>query len=939
MGVALALDGTVYFGCYDYRLYALDTNGTPKWSYVTFGSLGPPAIGADGTIYVISKDKNIYAINPDGTKKWSAATTISCGTPTISSTGIIYVIGSYNSGGYNPNSIQAFYPDGSQYWISTVSNTGGVNGGDNGVANSVVLATDGTIYISAGNLIAINPDGTQKWTYIPINNDKIIGPPSIGIDGTIYCGANGSDASPDGHLVLAISPLGSLLWSFRTHGDITRSPAVATDGTIYIPSDDVIGGVLNTTLYALNPNGTQLWSFIPRNQNNQIIDSIWSSPIITNDGTVYFGGSAFTGLYAVYGSSASANSAWPMKGHDLRQTHRQIVAPVVTGVNPASGSTNGGVLVTITGNYFANGFAVLFGGASATAVTALDATHITCTTPNHSAGTVDVTITNLDGKTGTASGAFTYIAPPQIASLSPTHGSTLGGSAVTITGIAFATSGVVTVTIGGVPATGVTVLSSTQVTCAAPSHSSGPFNVVITNPDGQSSTLANGFTFISPPSLTSLSTTTCDSNGDVSVTLNGANFLTGANIAFGGAAATDVAVANATQITCTTPPHAAGVVDVVVTNWDGQAASLLGAFTYTQAPPPTATGITPTGGSTAGGRSVSVSGTLIARRAQVSFGGAWATAVTITGTVKVDCTTPTHAVGLVDVSVVNPDGQAATLSGAFMYYTPLSFTSSPTATPNPSTAGGPTQFSCGTSLSDATVSWAFGDGTSATGAAGSHVFLAAGTFTATATSVHDASGQSLTGTVNVTVVWPGGVGDADGDGFPNEIEVALGSNPVVAGSTPFDLPAVQASTGLVIAKMGIKLNFAKPNNDSITLQGILPIDDGFQPGGKAILDVGGVIKTFDLNTKEASTPRSTTTSFKLTVKSKKGVVLAQNAKFSVKLLRGAFAVTLADEGLANTNVRNSAVMIPVVIVLADRSYTQTTQRVYTAKINRSGMAK
>lgn len=33
-----------------------------------------PALGLDGTTYAGSDDKSLYAINPDGTKKWSYTT-------------------------------------------------------------------------------------------------------------------------------------------------------------------------------------------------------------------------------------------------------------------------------------------------------------------------------------------------------------------------------------------------------------------------------------------------------------------------------------------------------------------------------------------------------------------------------------------------------------------------------------------------------------------------------------------------------------------------------------------------------------------------------------------------------------------------------------------------------------------------------------------------
>lgn len=68
--------------------------------------------------------------------------------------------------------------------------------------------------------------------------------------------------------------------------------------------------------------------------------------------------------------------------------------------------------------------------------------------------------------------------------------------------------------------------------------------------------------------------------GGTAVTLTGANFLAGAGVTFGGTAATDVIVASESSITCVTPAHAAGFVDVVVTNPDTQTGTLAGGFRF-----------------------------------------------------------------------------------------------------------------------------------------------------------------------------------------------------------------------------------------------------------------------------------------------------------------------------------------------------------------------
>src|ERR1041385_1139142 len=67
------------------------------------------------------------------------------------------------------------------------------------------------------------------------------------------------------------------------------------------------------------------------------------------------------------------------------------------------------------------------------------------------------------------------------------------------------------------------------------------------------------------------------------VQIGGNGFQQGAVVTFGGATALG-AVVNDTTITASAPPHAAGPVNVVVTNPDGQTSSLTAAFTYLAAP-------------------------------------------------------------------------------------------------------------------------------------------------------------------------------------------------------------------------------------------------------------------------------------------------------------------------------------------------------------------
>ena len=330
---AVDSDGTIYIGCMDNKLYAINPDGTEKWEFLTNGWIeSSPAIGSDGTIYVGSSllgDK-LYAINPDGTKKWEFSTGGNVeSSPAIDLDGTIYI-----GSGYDDNKLYAINPDGTKKW-EFVS--------DDRVESSPAIGLDGTIYVGTGGssdkLYAINPDGTKKWEFLAGNDVK--SSPAIGLDGTIYVGSwdkklyainpDGTkkwefltgyalSSSPaiglDGTIYVgswdkklyAINPDGTKKWEFLTDDDVKSSPAIGSDGTIYVGSDD-------KRLYAINPDGTKKWEFLTGNY-------VRSSPAIGSDGIIYVG-SNDDKLYALYGSGRLADSPWPMFHHDIKHTGRK----------------------------------------------------------------------------------------------------------------------------------------------------------------------------------------------------------------------------------------------------------------------------------------------------------------------------------------------------------------------------------------------------------------------------------------------------------------------------------------------------------------------------------------------------------------------------------------------------------------------------------------
>lgn len=349
-------------------------------------------------------------------------------------------------------------------------------------------------------------------------------------------------------------------------------------------------------------------------------------------------------------------------------------APVVTGVSPNSGGTAGGTTVFISGTGFAAGAAVSFGGTPAAGVVVSSATSITAVTPAKAAGAVAVTVTNADFQTGSLPNGFTYIAPPPpptIGNVTPNTGSTAGGTTVTITGAGFVAGAVVS--FGGTVAT-TSFQSATSLTAVTPASLAGTVSVSVRNPDFQSATAANAFTFVAPavaPTVTAVSANSGSTAGGLTVTITGTNFVAGASVTFGGTPASAVAVVNPTTITAVTPARAAGAVTVTVTNPSFLAGSLANGFTYiAPSTTPVVSSVSPNSGSTSGGTSVTISGINFAAGATVTFGGAPATNVFVVSSTSITATTPAAAAGPVTVRVTNPTTEFGSLSNGFTYVAP-----------------------------------------------------------------------------------------------------------------------------------------------------------------------------------------------------------------------------------------------------------------------------
>lgn len=183
-------------------------------------------------------------------------------------------------------------------WVITGANWSG----------SIAIGKDGALYVAAqvGNdpqssrLYAINPNGSQRWSFT-INNKNVMGSPAVGDDGTVYVGV-GSSTGP-GDSLYAINPNGTKKWELKVAGIVYAAPSIGEDGTIYCGT----AGYKKNRVYAVNPNGAIKW------EHETAEEILWAA--VGKKGTVYFGGQTETTNVILAIDKHDGKRAWKMEAN------------------------------------------------------------------------------------------------------------------------------------------------------------------------------------------------------------------------------------------------------------------------------------------------------------------------------------------------------------------------------------------------------------------------------------------------------------------------------------------------------------------------------------------------------------------------------------------------------------------------------------------------
>jgi len=239
----LLRDGTLYFGSWDHRLYALDVTGRkPKvrWTFRGDGELNAAPAYASDTIYIGSVKGSLYAVNAKtGKLRWRA------------------------------RSFKRFLRGREEFYATPTVAYGRVYVGN----------TDGTVYAfgaTTGKLLWARPVGTYVYTAAAVWRRKV------------YVGTY------DGFFLALDAATGNVVWRHDTRGSVHGAPTVM-GGLVYFSTCGTCGqkgtrraekGPRRT--YAVDArNGKQVWSFPDGHY----------SPIVADPKRVYLVGS--TRVYAL----------------------------------------------------------------------------------------------------------------------------------------------------------------------------------------------------------------------------------------------------------------------------------------------------------------------------------------------------------------------------------------------------------------------------------------------------------------------------------------------------------------------------------------------------------------------------------------------------------------------------------------------------------------
>ncbi|MBN9391142.1 MAG: IPT/TIG domain-containing protein [Chloroflexi bacterium] len=248
-------------------------------------------------------------------------------------------------------------------------------------------------------------------------------------------------------------------------------------------------------------------------------------------------------------------------------------------VSPASTSVEVGATKQFTAQGFdinnipVNGLTFTWSTSGGGTINSASGLYTAGSTPGNFAGSVIATSGTI---TGSANVVVTLNAP-STTSVSPDNGPANNATTITLTGNNYVAG--TTAQLGTTALTGVTYVSATKITAVVPAGLAlGLYDLTVTNPDGQSTTLVGAYTVgqVAPKPVVNLVTPSVTTNtASRVVTLSGSNFIGPVGIALSGVNVPGVTFINASTVTFNLAAnYTPGTYDITVTNGNGQSATV-----------------------------------------------------------------------------------------------------------------------------------------------------------------------------------------------------------------------------------------------------------------------------------------------------------------------------------------------------------------------------
>ncbi|MCB9549084.1 MAG: IPT/TIG domain-containing protein [Myxococcales bacterium] len=335
------------------------------------------------------------------------------------------------------------------------------------------------------------------------------------------------------------------------------------------------------------------------------------------------------------------------------------LGPRLNSLIPSRGELAGGIRVRVIGREFRNGVRVEIGDRECTELEVESENHLRCTVPRgEQVGSVPVTVLwpGRDIAPATLEDGFTYFRQVGLEGVEPRVDSTRGGVEVLISGQGFVDP--TEVLFGGVPARVREIRNLERMVVVAPPHEAGTVEVRVRNVNGDVR-LPAAFTYTEEIVVDAVSPRVGTVAGGDEVRITGGGLLLDSVVRFGAGEAQVLASELGRQrLTVRTPPGAPGLVDVQVANTNGEAEETE-AFLYVPAAdgPFAVLGVVPTRLPDTGNHPFQVGGNGFTDAARVFVDGQRVPCERRSGQV-LDCRSPLHDPGVVDVRVEDGDNMA-----------------------------------------------------------------------------------------------------------------------------------------------------------------------------------------------------------------------------------------------------------------------------------------